>query len=200
MVSAMDIQKMQTLLMEKGIRVANDDPIFTLLALNEVVLEDMTKKHQQALNSADAKPRFMGPVSVPATSPAAMTSLQTLVTATMGFIAGFGSHNLPVIGSVTAGIIVGFLTSQASFLFQKNQDDRRKLEKPAPKTAVVWTEADFQRAAARTTLSNRTLSACRDVLVDNASIGMAATRNGVLPPQIYKGLNELRQRELSARI
>ncbi|MHB1489788.1 MAG: hypothetical protein ACYCTH_04750 [Cellulomonas sp.] len=199
----MDIQKMQTLLMEKGIRVANDDPIFTLLALNEVVLEDMTKKHQQALNSAELKPRATCAASAPATSPAAMTSLQTLVIATMGLIAGFGSHNLPAIGSVTMGIIVGFLASQASFLFQKNQDDRRKLENPAPKTpktAFVWTGADFQRATARTTLSNRTLAACRDVLVDNASIGMAATRHGVLPPQIYKGLNELRQSELSARI
>jgi len=191
---------MQSLLMEKGIRVANDDPIFTLLALNEVVLEDMTKKHQQALNSAELKPRAICGASAPATSPATMTSSQTLVIAAMGLIAGFGSHNLSAIGLAAAGIIVGFLASQVSFLFQKNQDDRRKLENPTPKTAFVWTGADFQRATARTTLSNRTLTACRDVLVDNASIGMAAARHGVLPQQIYKGLNELRQGELSARM
>lgn len=59
----MDIKKLQAILMAKGIRVTDDDPIFTLVALNESVLEDMTKKFQQALNSASAKHPSISSVS-----------------------------------------------------------------------------------------------------------------------------------------
>ena len=34
----MDIKKLQAILMSKGIRVADDDPVFTLIALNEAAL------------------------------------------------------------------------------------------------------------------------------------------------------------------
>lgn len=52
---AMDIQKMQSILMARGIRVLDDDPVFLLVALNEVLLEEMTKKHQQTFNDVDEK-------------------------------------------------------------------------------------------------------------------------------------------------
>lgn len=46
---------MQSILMARGIRVSDDDPMFILLALNEAVLEEMTKKHQQTFNDVDKK-------------------------------------------------------------------------------------------------------------------------------------------------
>lgn len=43
----MDIKKMQLLLMERGIRVADNDEIFTLLAFNGIMLEESEKKQAQ---------------------------------------------------------------------------------------------------------------------------------------------------------
>jgi len=43
----MDIKRMQLLLMERGIRVADDDEIFTLLAFNGILLEESEKKQAQ---------------------------------------------------------------------------------------------------------------------------------------------------------
>lgn len=51
----MDIKKLQSILMAKGIRVADNDPVFTLVALNEVMLDDMSKKHQLAFCDIDKK-------------------------------------------------------------------------------------------------------------------------------------------------
>lgn len=48
----MEIQQMQSLLLKQGIRIANDDPIFTLLALNEIVLDEMTERHRKKLDNA----------------------------------------------------------------------------------------------------------------------------------------------------
>lgn len=51
----MDITKLQSILMARGIRISNDDPIFTLIALNEVVLDDMTNKHIQTFTEVDKR-------------------------------------------------------------------------------------------------------------------------------------------------
>ena len=53
--SAMDITKLQSILMARGIRVADNDPVFTLVALNEVMLEEMSRKHQLAFRDIDKK-------------------------------------------------------------------------------------------------------------------------------------------------
>jgi hypothetical protein len=45
----MDIKKLQAILTSKGIRVADDDPVFTLVALNEVALHEIVDAHQSAL-------------------------------------------------------------------------------------------------------------------------------------------------------
>ncbi|MDD4977305.1 MAG: hypothetical protein PHI29_01590 [Gallionella sp.] len=45
----MDIKKLQAVLMSRGIRVADDDPVFTLVALNEVALHEIVDAHQRAL-------------------------------------------------------------------------------------------------------------------------------------------------------
>lgn len=51
----MDAKQMQSILLAKGIRIANDDPIFTLLALNEAVLDEVSRKHQMAFKEIDKK-------------------------------------------------------------------------------------------------------------------------------------------------
>lgn len=51
----MDIKKLQTILQAKGIRVADDDPIFALVAFNEIILDEMSHKHQLAFREIDKK-------------------------------------------------------------------------------------------------------------------------------------------------
>lgn len=193
-----------------GINIGKDDPFFAAMSMLSVTAKTIEKKNDEALGEMRrvrdeiehevAKKLVALRPQLANQSPTPNNASLTIVMVIASFAAGFGSHNLPAIGLAAVGIIIGFLASQASFLFQKNQDDRQKLVNPAPKSAFIWTEADFQRAAARTMLSNRTRAACRDMLVDNTSIGMASTRHGVLPPQIFKGLAELRQSELTTRI
>lgn len=45
----MNIQRMQSILAGRGIRITPDDPIYALLAFNEVVLSEMTKQHLKTL-------------------------------------------------------------------------------------------------------------------------------------------------------
>lgn len=129
---------------------------------------------------------------------ASSTSLQTVVIAVMAFGAGFGSQQLSVLAVVSVGIIVGILTCQSAFLFYKDSGLRQKLENPV-KTHDLWTEAVFKRAAEGIKLSTRTLAGCREILVEDASVGGAATRYQVLPKQILDGLRELRESELKTR-
>lgn len=92
----MDIKKLQAILMTRGIRVTDDDPIFTLVALNESVLEDMTKKHQQALNSASAKNPSISPVkNTPSVNP---------------WLAGFGTFG------ALGGFMLGLALNKDSLL------------------------------------------------------------------------------------
>lgn len=51
----MDVKKLQAILMSNGIRVNDDDPVFVLLALNEYVLAEMTKKHQETFKDVDER-------------------------------------------------------------------------------------------------------------------------------------------------
>lgn len=41
--------------MARGIRVSDNDPVFTLVALNEVMLEELSRKHQLAFRDIDKK-------------------------------------------------------------------------------------------------------------------------------------------------
>jgi len=65
-----------------------------------------------------------------------------------------------------------------------------------------WTEEDFQRVALSTKLSEKTLAACRDVLVEGKSGVDAAMLHGVLPAQVSRGKKNLEERlqELSANV
>lgn len=59
----------------------------------------------------------------------------------------------------------------------------------------LWTDDEFQRSAINTRLSNRTLAACRDVLVNGLSGVEAGTIHQVMPPQISRALKLLREQQ-----
>lgn len=56
----------------------------------------------------------------------------------------------------------------------------------------LWTEEKFTQVAVRTKLSTRTLSACKDVLVNGLSGVEAAEKVKMLPTQVSRGLSALR--------
>ena len=155
------------------------------------LLNDLSKQH------VDVKTYSMQSTYLPSNP---ISSLQTVLIAGLSFGFGFGAQaiHLSAFGAAIVGITVGVIVSQATLYFQKNQENRLKLEK-SKETSTSWAEADFQRATVNTKISNRTVAACRDVLVDNASIGAAAITHQILPGQIYKALPEFREREMLTR-
>ena len=61
---------------------------------------------------------------------------------------------------------------------------------------ILWTEADFQRVALTTKLAERTLAACRDVLVGGVS-GVEAAQNWQLfPAQISRSVGILKNKQI----
>lgn len=58
-----------------------------------------------------------------------------------------------------------------------------------------WTEAEFQRVAIRTRLSDRTLAACKEVLVDGISGIDAAAKHKTFPAQISRAIGVLREKQ-----
>ena len=61
----------------------------------------------------------------------------------------------------------------------------------------LWPAVEFQRVALSTKLSERTLAACRDVLVDGMSGVDAAARHKMFPAQISRSIGKLRDMQLS---
>lgn len=49
----MEIKQMQSVLLARGIRITDDDPIFTVLTLCEIISNDLVKKNLQHLNAAN---------------------------------------------------------------------------------------------------------------------------------------------------
>ena len=60
----------------------------------------------------------------------------------------------------------------------------------------VWSETEFQRVAAGTKLSERTLAACRDVLVDGLPGSEVARKHHVFQSQISRSIGLLQKRQL----
>jgi len=58
-----------------------------------------------------------------------------------------------------------------------------------------WTEDEFNQVSKLTQLSNRTLGACKDVLVNGLSGVEAAAKYSILPAQVSRGLKGLRERQ-----
>lgn len=186
--------------MSKGIRIADDDPVFILVALNEAVLEDLTKKHQQALNSINVK--FSPTTQVPSFHGSHALATATAVTALgVGVAIGSNDKYMLLIGMV--GIFLGaMLGSICTAYFQITVS--RELTMPEiideQPPGRDWTEDEFQRVATKTTLPNRTLMACKDILVGGISSTVAAKQHSVLPPEISRGLKSLRNKKRETQL
>lgn len=198
---------------QTGKSIDHDDPFYIALAMLSVTAISIEKKNDAALaemrlvRDGIARKALERQVEVKTHSmqsthslSKSITSLQTVLISGLSFGFGFSAQaiHLSAFGAAAVGVTVGVLVSQATLFFQENQENRLKLAKPK-ETSTAWTEADFLRATVNTKISIRTVAACRDVLVDNASIGAAAITHQILPGQIYKALPEFREREMLTR-
>lgn len=59
----------------------------------------------------------------------------------------------------------------------------------------LWTETEFQRVALLTRLAERTVAACRDVLVDGVPGVEAAARWKIFPAQLSRGVGVLKKKQ-----
>lgn len=179
----MDIKKLQAILLSKGIRINDDDPVFTLVALNEAVLEDMIIKYQKVQSSIKFHPdnqssRFYGNLTV-----VAVTAIIALGT---GVAIGSSQRYFMLIGFF--GLLIGIIVGIFSTIYLQKEEAEQVTTSISMDVRTSWTEDEFKRVAATTQLSSRTLAACHDVLVGGVSIGDAAARHGLITPQVSRGI------------
>lgn len=58
---------------------------------------------------------------------------------------------------------------------------------------MLWNDTDFQRAVSNTKLSERTIEACRDVLVNGMSGVDAGIKYSIFPAQISRAIKGIRE-------
>ncbi len=63
-----------------------------------------------------------------------------------------------------------------------------------------WAEVEFERVSRGTRLSDRTLVACREVLVDGKSQGLVAREHNMFPAQISRSLATLRDKQEEMKV
>ncbi len=183
----MDIKKLQAILLSKGIRINDDDPVFTLVALNEAVLEDMIIKYQKVQSSIKFQPsnllsRFSGNLTV--------VTVTAMIALGAGVAIGSSGRYFMLIGLL--GLLIGIMMGFLSAICLPRNETQQVTASVSMDERTSWTEDEFKRVAATTQLSSRTLAACHDALVCGVSIGDAAARHGLITPQVSRGLKILR--------
>lgn len=65
-----------------------------------------------------------------------------------------------------------------------------------------WTEVELQRVSRETRIQQRTLDACRDVLVEGMTVSESAAKHQMFQPQISRALTKLRdtQAQIGLRV
>lgn len=193
--SSMDINAMRALLLEKGIRVAPDDPIFTCLAINEIVLEEIAATWHDKLSTGNK-------VLLTIQQPGLRAYLKVLVPLALVVVAAFVidhdwmRRGLALLGAGVLGAGLALLYIDRS---ERDFDDIAEPKHtdiyPFPHDALShWPVAEFERVVAKlhangTALSKRTVEACKAVLVNGTTYDDASSVTGVNRSQIYRGLN-----------
>jgi hypothetical protein len=158
---------------------------------NLAVLERRTAQHSAAVSRSKR--------------PSPATSLKTLLmAASTAFGAGLALTVNPGFGSLwIAGIPIGIaITWLVVHCAEKN--GRGVLETVRNEVSEAkrsWTETEFNNAAAATLskLSDRTLEACRAVLVHGDDVESSALKNRMLPTQVRRAIRLLEEHKPSIR-
>ena len=175
------IDAMQSILRSKGIRVKNDDPIFTLLTLNSLLLDE--SKSKLRLNSTRQKIKL---VLAP-----------TVAIAATAFVFGmfFGTPNTvlsPIFITVFA-IILGAVLGATGLLICRREDNNivQNQEAAGTPSSPEWTEQELYSVSLLTNIDQRLKDACRDVLIGKLEISTAAKKYQIFSAQIERAIGKL---------
>ncbi|WP_426116966.1 hypothetical protein [Massilia sp. PWRC2] len=191
--SQIDLDAMRAILLDKGVRVAPDDPIFICMAVNEIVLEDIAERCRKQLSTVD---KLFFTIKQPG-----LRSYLKVVFPLCLLSAGavLIDHDLVRQG---LAVLLGGAIGVALSLFYLDRLERHG-ESPLgkghtstqalPSRSGTWTEAKFDQAAQKALdggkiISNRTLKACKAVLVQGERIDEAAGKEGIRTSQVRYAL------------
>lgn len=195
---SLNIDAMRSLLLEKGIRVAHDDPIFVCIAINEIILEDIAEKFQKQLKLS-TKQKLYFTVNQPSIwsyvrviVPIGLVSAGALLIDHAWLRQGL---TLLLGGCIGAALCLGVV----DFRQQRGVNvslNEKPIENYHGNISSTWSQAEFDQAiqnslSNRKNLSSRTLGACKAVLVHGQSRDHAAAEFGLRPSVIGRGISIL---------
>ena len=194
-------QLLQTILRGKGIRISDDDPLFVLLVLNKIVIENSIKHYRKMVRvaenelktcekSKEHKTRFGIPLLIAA----------CLFCILIAEIIGARNIDLPftIVGLI--GVLLGAFIGVLGSLFA-NKRVREPMElavpaiQPLKSTSGLWTEVEFNNCVNNmiSKIEDRTRQACRDILINGMDINEAASKHYISPTRIDKTIIKLKE-------
>lgn len=185
--NSMNVAAMRSLLLAKGIRISADDPILICLALNEIVLDEMIEVQRRELSKVK---KFLFTVAQPGVISYAKVVVPVLMLSIAGIIfePDWLRHSLLV---ATGGCLGAMLI----MLVQDVKSRKEAVTESVDERSITgaWSESEFDRVALKTTLSKRTIRACKAVLVDAQSTTSVAAEQGIDASQLVRGINSFRE-------
>lgn len=181
-----NIKKMQSILLLKGIRIKNDDPVFNMLGLNKIILENMAESYKDKL-----KQEYRHKMSMTSVKREKYIIYSTCLLVFV--LAFFGGRNIEWVRQGLIGIGGMAFGAALCLIFSKKNEKSGNNENSvkltlSQKDSFVWTEKEFQRVASMTKLSRRTQAACWDVLIGGIDLDTAAAKQNMKKSQLEQGL------------
>jgi hypothetical protein len=197
-----DIKKMQSILLAKGIRIADDDPLLTLLAMNEIALEDIREQYQRQIKPMGSRRNYW---KIKASLNMQFCSCCLIAFTLCAFCRINPSWQQFALAAIEI-VLFGYLIylSWAAHLTRKSValpllDSSEPVQEH--QISTLWTEDEFIRATNTlgSRLSTRTLEACLAVLVHGDDVESPAIKHFVLPAQVRRAIRLIEKHNLSAR-
>ncbi|MDQ1835208.1 hypothetical protein [Massilia scottii] len=186
----LDIGQMRALLLSKGLRIAKDDPIFVLLAVNQIVLEELATRQRRELGQIKQlwltirQPSVLSYVRI-------LAPILLLSSAPYFFDADWLRHALLLLAGCFLGACGGlWMWGQGE---PRPGGDDIERQAPEPGSYQGLTGHDFDQAALAAKLSVRTRSACRAVMFDELDAKAAASQYNLSESHLRMGLIAVRK-------
>ena len=192
-----NIKKMQSILLSKGIRIGNDDPVFAMLGLNKIILENIADTYRQKL-----KREHVHRLSIESAKKEKIAIYLSCLIITI--LAFFGGKNIEWLRQSLIGIGGMALGAGYCLLTLKEGKSNPVPAGVAPQVGggaslgqldgLLWTDAEFSYAVEKAPhLSKRTTAACRDVLIYGLDASTVATKAQLNLGQLTQGLWALQE-------
>ena len=183
--NSMNVAAMRSLLLAKGIRISEDDPILICLALNQIVLDEMIEVQRRELSKVK---KFLFTVAQPGVISYAKIVVPVLMLSIAGIIfePDWLRHSLLVAAGCCLGAMLTMLVQDINSRKEAVTVNERS---PTDADQRAWSEYEFDQVALKTILSKRTILACKEVLVGGGQPqATVAAKHGISPTQLAMGI------------